>query len=568
MLAQGDLVDDKYRILSEIGRGGMSVVYLAINEKANKTWAIKEVRRDGRNDYNMVRQSLITEIDTLKSVKHPKLPSIVDVIEDKDSFIIVMDYIEGRSMDVILKEKGAQPEEYVKEWAKQLCDVMGYLHAQDPPIIYRDMKPSNIMLRPDGDITIIDFGTAKKYDIALESTTGLGTAGFAAPEQYGGRGRTDERTDIYALGMTLYSLLTNIDPRTTVIANRSIRKVDPSFSRGLDKIIVKCTQDEADLRYQSCAELMYDLEHIDVLDDEYTKKSITKVALFGTAALLALACGISGLVTRNKAIAKATDNYQLMIEQAEQSSDYNEKRELYAESISIPDKGGEKEAYLGLISLYKSYYDNDVFTADEAAEIEKLLINHRSDLEKKPENYIEICFELGKLFWYHYDSPDQITRAKSSVKWFEIVKENADPGYEELGIAQVYSYVGEFYRDITVKVAEASDKGMYNRLYRNLVQLMDNVAENENESEIVRLELIELARNALHQYPTKFKVDGVTKEELTELYDRVGNALDSIDVPDDTDDVRTVKKTSTQSQLSDTMAAIEMAYSTGKEGQG
>ena len=104
MLKQGELVDGKYRILSEIGHGGMSVVYLAINEKANKTWAIKEIRRDGTNDYNMVRQSLITEIETLKSVKHPKLPSIVDIIEDEGSFIIVMDYIEGRSLEKILEE--------------------------------------------------------------------------------------------------------------------------------------------------------------------------------------------------------------------------------------------------------------------------------------------------------------------------------------------------------------------------------------------------------------------------------------------------------------------------------
>lgn len=110
MLAQGTLIDGKYKILSEIGRGGMSIVYLAINEKANKTWAIKEVRRDGKNDYNMVRQNLITEIDTLKAIKHPKLPSIADIIEDDDSFIIVMDYIEGRSMDTILEEKGSQPE--------------------------------------------------------------------------------------------------------------------------------------------------------------------------------------------------------------------------------------------------------------------------------------------------------------------------------------------------------------------------------------------------------------------------------------------------------------------------
>ena len=137
MLQVGSLVDGRYKILSEIGHGGMSVVYMAINEKANKTWAVKEVRKDGKLDFNTVRAGLMAEIETLKKLNHPNLPSIVDVIEDQDSFIIVMDYIEGRSLDVILEETGAQSEDNVVEWAIQLCDVFGYLHSRTPPIIYR-----------------------------------------------------------------------------------------------------------------------------------------------------------------------------------------------------------------------------------------------------------------------------------------------------------------------------------------------------------------------------------------------------------------------------------------------
>ena len=366
MLEKDTLVDGKYRILSEIGRGGMSVVYLAINEKANKTWAVKVVRKDGKNDYNMVRQGLITEIETLKAVKHSKLPSIVDVIEDADSFIIVMDYIEGRSMDKILLEKGPQPEEFVREWAKQLCDVLGYLHSRSTPIIYRDMKPSNIMLKPDGDITIIDFGTAKKYEIEVGATTGLGTAGYAAPEQYvnSGLGRTDARTDIYALGMTLFCMLTNIDPQQTLISDTSIRKINPAFSRGMDKIIVKCTQRDPDLRYQSCAELMYDLNNVETLDKPYQRKQRMKFAAFIASFAMSLICGVSGLVLNGVARSTASDEYAELIEKAAQTSDYNEKIALYEESIGIPDKGGDKEAYLGLIHTYKE--NDDVFSMDEA----------------------------------------------------------------------------------------------------------------------------------------------------------------------------------------------------------
>ena len=139
MLQIGSLVDGKYKILSEIGRGGMSIVYMAINEKANKTWAIKEVRKEGVNDFKAVKQGLIVETEMLKRLKHKFLPSIVDVIDMEDTFIIVMDYIEGKSLRNRLEQYGAQPQENVIRWAKELCDVLGYLHSQNPPIIYRDM---------------------------------------------------------------------------------------------------------------------------------------------------------------------------------------------------------------------------------------------------------------------------------------------------------------------------------------------------------------------------------------------------------------------------------------------
>lgn len=149
MLEIGSLVDGKYKILNVVGKGGMSVVYLAMNERANKQWAIKEVRKDGVQDFEVVKQNLIVETDILKNLNHPNLPSIIDVIDREDSFLIVMDYIEGKALSDVLKEYGAQPQEYVIEWAKQLCDVLGYLHSRVPPIIYRDMKPSNVMLKPE-----------------------------------------------------------------------------------------------------------------------------------------------------------------------------------------------------------------------------------------------------------------------------------------------------------------------------------------------------------------------------------------------------------------------------------
>ena len=113
MLEIGSLVDGKYKILNKVGQGGMSVVYLAMNEKANKQWAVKEVRKDGVRDFEVVKQGLVAETDILKKLSHPNLPSIIDVIDTDESFIIIMDYIQGNSLNKALEEFGAQPKENV-----------------------------------------------------------------------------------------------------------------------------------------------------------------------------------------------------------------------------------------------------------------------------------------------------------------------------------------------------------------------------------------------------------------------------------------------------------------------
>ena len=566
MLEIGSLVDGKYKILSEIGHGGMSVVYMAINEKANKTWAVKEVRKDAKMDFNTVRQGLMAEIETLKKLKHPNLPSIVDVIEDDESFIIVMDYIEGRSLDKIIEENGAQPESYVVEWAKQLCDVFGYLHSRTPPIIYRDMKPANVMLKPDGNIMVIDFGTAKNYEIDLGETTGIGTIGYAAPEQYigSGLGRTDARTDIYCLGITMYHLLTNIDPCKNLINDKSIRAVNPALSHGLDAIIQKCTQYQPEDRYQSCAELMYDLENYEILEPLYKKKQKRKLGAFFGTILLAILLVVSGVVFNLAAAHKATDTYETMLDEAAKTTDYATKVGIYEDCIAIPDKSGDKEAYLGLIQTFKE--DDSSFSVEEAKLLERLIKNNQAALQKNAADYTEICFETGKLYWYYYDYGDgsQVTRAKSSIEWFQDVLDYAPEGFENLGVAKVYANIGIFYRDITTNITEANDKGKYKPLLENLSELVRTVASDSGESEIVRLELLELTRSAVQQYATKFKLDGVGRSDLTQLCDQVESIANSIETTaDKTGEI----KSKILANLPDTKSAVETAYGTGEGGE-
>ena len=315
MLEIGSLLDGKYKILNKIGQGGMSVVYLAMNEKANKQWAIKEMRKEKNKNYEIMKQSLITETNLLKELKHPYLPSIADIIESDDTIIIVMDYVEGRPLSDILTEEGTIEEDKVADYAIQLCDVLDYLHSQKPPIIYRDLKPANIMLRPDGKITLIDFGTARKYNYdSVADTTCLGTIGYAAPEQFAGETlrQTDARTDIYNLGATMYHLLTGVNPSEPPYELYPIRRWDESLSNGLEKIILRATRKDPDKRFNDCKEMSYALQHFRDLDDSYIATQKKKMFLFAASLILSftffsMAIVVNGMEKRE--ISKVYNNY-------------------------------------------------------------------------------------------------------------------------------------------------------------------------------------------------------------------------------------------------------------------
>lgn len=256
----GTVLNNRYELLKEIGSGGLSTVYLARDTRINKAWAVKIVKIETNNKVNQICDSIIQEAQMMKSFNHPYIPKVADIINTSGYLAIVMDYVEGATLENIVKEYGPQSAEMVIEWAKQLCDVLGYLHSQNPPVIYRDVKPANIILKPEGNISIIDFGIMRTYKPNQKSdTVCLGTAGFAAPEQFGAA-QTDCRSDIYALGMTMYNLYSGIRPNGN--SNIDLGNKNDALSKGLISIIKKCTELSPDDRYQSCKELVKDLIYL------------------------------------------------------------------------------------------------------------------------------------------------------------------------------------------------------------------------------------------------------------------------------------------------------------------
>ncbi|MBQ2203842.1 MAG: serine/threonine protein kinase [Oscillospiraceae bacterium] len=488
MLQIGSLVDGKYKILNKVGQGGMSVVYLAMNEKANKQWAVKEVRKDGVLDFEAVKQGLVAETDILKRLDHPYLPSIIDVIDTDESFIIIMDYIQGNSLNKALDEFGAQPQDEVIKWAKQLCDVLGYLHTRTPPIIYRDMKPANVMLKPDGNISLIDFGTAREYkEKNLADTTCLGTVGYAAPEQFGGMGQTDARTDIYCLGATLYHLVTGKNPCEPPYEIRPIREINPNLSSGLERIILKCTQRDPNDRYQSAAELMYALEHYEEVDDSYRKKQKRKLALFLAPVVLALlfaGASVWGYLSAEK---QRTADYDFILAEAANESDPTTALNRYYEAITTDPT--RPDAYLGNddFSGMIDYLTRDgELTVSESSWLSRL----KAGLDQKgssgysstvdvleelraadPSGYEQVCYEIGEAYLFYYSVPVEKDRYAAAATWFQYAKE----GYP---IADMYCQISACLQNI----AKYEKSEQHAKLYEEYQSLWSQILKLKTDA--------------------------------------------------------------------------------------
>lgn len=523
MLEIGSYVDGKYKILNKVGQGGMSIVYLAMNEKANKQWAVKEVRKDGIKDFEVVKQGLVAETDILKKLSHPNLPSIVDVIDTEDSFIIIMDYIQGNSLNKALDEYGAQPQEQVIEWAKQLCDVLGYLHTRNPAIIYRDMKPSNIMLKPDGNVTLIDFGTAREFkEKNLADTTCLGTVGYAAPEQFGGMGQTDARTDIYCLGATLYHLVTGMNPCEPPYEIKPIREINPALSSGLERIILKCTQRDPKDRYQSAAELMYALENYKEIDDIYRKKQKGKLIKFFSAVALTLifvAVSIWGYVSAEN---KKGENYDYILANASSYTDY------YEAIVTDPTR---TDAYLGNDDnkgLIEFLIADGELTVEESAVINKLkggleqtdvrgyssTVNVLDKLkESDSKGYEEVCYQIGEAYMFYYKVGVEKDKYATAAMWFQYA-------VEQYPVAGMYCDISVCMQNIA-KFAKAEQYANlyeeYEILWNQVQKLKTDVSGFDDDLKLrVWNEIVDIIRNNAKEF-----CEVSSQREIVSLLDSV-----------------------------------------------
>ncbi|KPL83322.1 protein kinase [Thermanaerothrix daxensis] len=259
-LPPGHVLVDRYLIQEVIGVGGMGSVYRARDlhfPNVVKIVAVKEMINQARDP--MVRQTILQnferEANLLVTLNHVAIPKIFDYFSYDERSYLVLEYINGKDLEAILNEtEGFLPEDQVVKWAIEICDVLDYLHNHKPePIIFRDMKPSNIMINHNGHVMLIDFGIAKIFREGQKGTM-IGTEGYSPPEQY--RGEATPLADIYALGATLHHLLTKRDPRLEPpfsFSERPIRKINPAVSPELEAVVNTALQYNPEDRFPSAA---------------------------------------------------------------------------------------------------------------------------------------------------------------------------------------------------------------------------------------------------------------------------------------------------------------------------
>lgn len=540
MLEIGSVIDGKYKILNVVGKGGMSVVYLAMNERANKQWAIKEVRKDGMQSFEVVKQNLVAETDLLKKLNHPHLPSIIDVIDCDDTFLIVMDYIEGNPLSKALETSGAQNQDDVIEWAKQLCDVLGYLHSRKPPIIYRDMKPSNVMLKPDGNVMLIDFGTAREFKYSsVADTTCFGTQGYAAPEQFGGHGQTDARTDIYCLGATMYHLVTGHNPATPPYEMYPIRQWNPMLSSGLEEIILKCTQRNPEDRYQSCAELLYALDHYKDLDIENKKVQSFKWKTFLASFIMTIVMLVGTIGFSAGLTVQTSSTYESYIANGDSAVSQDAAEKYYLDAINVDP--ANPLAYQKLLERCTS---DSKLSEDEYNTIKDAIYEHEDELKSKyPSEYADnVAYKLGQALYFSYVPSSQKSESENfsmagitvSQRWLDIAQKMGSTKQIKHR-AELLSSMSKAYQNMSGKSLEGDPVEEVKEYWNNLVEIASpNIAKDEN-NQIALL----IYRNVTSQIYTKYywfiKNSLATAKDISNELDNIEKYVNEIKVavPDD-----------------------------------
>lgn len=533
-----EIIDSKYEILKLLNTGGMnSAIYLALDKKLNRQWAIKKVRKSSSQTTSM----LMAEASIMKNLDHPMLPRIVGIEEDPKFFYIIMDFVQGENLKTVVTSSGPQAQDTVVSWGVKLCDVLTYLHGKG--IVYRDMKPANIMLSPDGNIKLIDFGIAREYkENASEDTTALGTEGYAAPEQYEGKGQTDARTDVYGMGITLFQLLTGVNPSSYQENIFSIRLQNPNLSSGLDKIILKCTNKDPKKRYQSTEELKKALLNYRKLDDKFLKKQKKVIKKFFTLLGLSTLCFVIAGGSFIASYFQKNNRYSALL------SGVPSKANIIK---AIDVKPSETAGYVALLNYYGKEIDQN-----ELSEFSHIYGEHREDITEIED----VSMIAGEKILGSYSEKSIRAKLVAGEPYFNAAS-------KKYSSAKIYVSMAEFYRAYIMQDDSAIVKEPSKKDYEKLLKGMNDILkENEkldsDDKHSIMLTSDQLILGLLSENADSMREQKISKSDLTSIVSGVEKNLDSINTRVK---VLKEKKEAVKASVITAKEKIELAYNAPKE---
>ena len=474
----GSIVDGRFRLLELLGKGGMSRVYLAEDIRLKKKWAVKQIPKYVNGKKNLLFiEAAVKEAKIIKNLDHPSVVRIIDISEDSRYVYIVEDYISGRPLGNIVEEQGTVSQAQLIRWAEMICNVLIYLHSRKNPVIYRDIKPDNIILTAEGLIKLVDFGAARIYKAGQKTDTCyLGTRRFAAPEQFeDGAAQTDVRTDIYGLG----SMLMYLAGYCT------------DLSSEFERIINKAKEPAPEDRFQTVEEMKEELEKFEVRTAD--TESMIKVSLFRV--LLVIAAFICTFLAAGALAFRAGS------------------RQPLSEQIS---------------SAVEAASSDKVFSLEEEEKLLNIIMPCLSEL-KEQEGFEKTAFEIGELYWFYYDyGSDAMAGMIAAVPWFGLAR-----GYSDL--AEVYEFIGKFHEDIDRTAAGSATDGIFGLYFSKLSSLARKISA-EDISITAKLEAYRLAVSSVRTYAGNFRDGGVSKSEMENLLDNTVSGMAGISVTDTRDD--------------------------------
>lgn len=508
LLWTGDVVAGKYRLLKPLGKGGEGSVWLAVHLQTEQFWAVKEIPKSGNG-----RE--FHELDMLKKLHHPSLARILDVVEEGEAVCLIMEYIRGRNLSRLVKERGRMTPEQALEAGCQICRVLQYLHSRPSPVYHLDMKPSNLILEKSGRLVLVDFGAAKKPLSQSRQEESRGTDGFAAPEQYDPRGCVDARTDLFGMGATLYFLVSGVRYSEALSKSRI-----PGCPEPLEHILKKCLRKNPEERFENSRQLERSLCRL--------KRKLAwerKRIRFWWAVLLAVAsAGLAWREIPREFFQQAEENwnYEKLLSEA-YCTGREESFSYYQKAVFL--EPGRKEAYLQFVEEA----DSDACFSREEEQALRILLHtiptgqaetNEEQLAKTPEEYGPFAVRLGMAYWYDYEGEEGRKLGtgwfrKAVKQWEEGLSKNLERSGETENWAvqaEIFAHMGSYYESLGKETEEKSHAGAY---WEDLEKLLEQEVMKE-ENPVTELRFYQEAVNQILFLSEELRTAGISREQQKE----------------------------------------------------